>query len=116
MSKERQQSAKSKVKARKTKRASRKQAAEAAPSQNVAPFAVASDGTLLINVSSSDDALDAAHLEGRTLFIGAGLTEEEEQLARAILDNAGHEMRSRIMGALAKRRTGKERPAEKSHK
>jgi hypothetical protein len=114
MSKGRQQSAKPKVKAREVARVPHKQTAEAAPPQSLAPFAMASDGTLFINVSSVDDALAAAHLEGRPVFIGAGLTGDEEQLAREIFDNAGHEMRSRIMGARAKRRVAKEKPEEES--
>jgi hypothetical protein len=53
-----------------------------------------SDGTLLMNVDALDP-LDAAALEaeGRTLFIGAELRGEEASLARATLDDAGHDLR-----------------------
>lgn len=72
------------------------------PARNQAPFAVTSDGTLLLNVDALDP-LDAAALEaqGRTLFVGAELRGREASLAREILDNAGHDLRSRIAGALA---------------
>jgi hypothetical protein len=67
-----------------------------------APFAVTTDGKLLLNVDALDP-LDIATLEaqGRTLFIGAELQEHEDVLARRILDNAGHDVRSRIAGELA---------------
>jgi hypothetical protein len=73
---------------------------------------VTSDGTLLMNVDALDP-LDAAALEveGRTLFVGAELRGKEASLARATLDNAGHELRSRIVGALEASRVGKVEPA-----
>jgi hypothetical protein len=82
------------------------------PARNQAPYAVTSDGTLLMNVDALDP-LDAAALEadGRTLFVGAELRGREASLARAILDNAGHDLRSRIAGALAASRVGSVEPA-----
>jgi hypothetical protein len=89
------------------KRTSRKRAAEpseraARPARNQAPFAITNDGTLLLNVDALDP-LDVAALEaqGRTLFIGAELQEHEGVLAREMLDDAGHDLRSRIAGAIA---------------
>ena len=78
-----------------------------------APYAVASDGMMFINVStvgSREIDLDAVLLAGRPLFIGAGLTGKEESLARTILEDASHEMRARIVGAMLKKRPGKEKP------
>jgi hypothetical protein len=71
------------------------------PRRSQAPFAVTSDGTLLLNVDALDP-LDVAALEaqGRTIFIGAELQGHEGVLARRILDNVGHDVRSRIAGAL----------------
>lgn len=64
-----------------------------------APLAVATDGTVFINVNVLD-AIDHADLAGRRLFIGAALTTAESQTAREILDNAGHELRAKIAGRL----------------
>jgi hypothetical protein len=77
-----------------------------------APFAVTSDGTLLLNVDALDP-LDAAALEAddRTLFVGAELRGQEASLARATLDDAGHDLRSRIVGALEASRVGTAEPA-----
>jgi hypothetical protein len=70
------------------------------PARSPAPFAVTSDGALLINIDALD-AIDAGKLKGRTFFIGAELAEGEQQLARELLDGAGHELRSKIVWALA---------------
>jgi hypothetical protein len=70
------------------------------PARSEAPFAVTSDGALLINIDALD-AIDAERLEGRTFFIGAELAEGEQQLARELLDGAGHELRSKIVWAAA---------------
>jgi hypothetical protein len=75
-------------------------------SNSSAPFAVTSDGALLINIDALD-AIDAGKLEGRTFFIGAELAEGERELAREFLDGAGHELRSKIVWALAAHRAPK---------
>jgi hypothetical protein len=99
------------------KRTRRKQTAKPSgqgvrPARNQAPYAVTSDGTFLLNVDALDP-LDAAALEagGRTLFVGAELRGHEASLARAVLDNAGHDLRSKIVGALEASRAGTVEPA-----
>jgi hypothetical protein len=72
------------------------------PARSPAPFAITSDGAFLINIDALD-AIDAGRLEGRTFFIGAELAEGERELARKLLDGAGHELRSKIVWALAPR-------------
>jgi hypothetical protein len=76
------------------------------PARSEAPFAVTSDGALLINIDALD-AIDAETLQGRTFFIGAELAEGERELARKLLDSAGHELRSKIVWALAPNRASK---------
>jgi len=75
----------------------------AAVTQIDATFAVASDGTLLVNVSSLEDC----HLEGRPLFIGAKLTEAEVQTAAGRIENAARELQGSICGRLLKQQTPK---------
>jgi hypothetical protein len=70
------------------------------PARSEAPFAVTSDGAFLINIDALD-AIDAERLADRTFFIGAELAEGEQRLARELLDGAGHELRSKIVWALA---------------
>jgi hypothetical protein len=79
---------------------------DAAPARSPAPFAVTSDGAFLINIDALD-AIDAERLAGRTFFIGAELAEGERELARKLLDGAGHELRSKIVWTLAPRRAPK---------
>ena len=73
----------------------------AASTRSEAPFAVASDGTLLINVSS----LEGCDFEGRELFIGAKLTASERRTAFKRISHAAHELQSLIGGRLLKPRT-----------
>jgi hypothetical protein len=80
--------------------------ASGGPARSSAPFAITSDGALLINIDALD-AIDAERLAGRTFFIGAELAEGEQRLARELLDGAGHELRSKIVWALAPRRASK---------
>jgi len=92
------------------------QTAEQTQPRSEAPYAVASDGVMFINVStigSREIDLDEVLLAGRPLFIGAGLTEKEEHLARTILEDASHEMRARIVGAMLKKRPEKENQQNK---
>jgi len=75
----------------------------AAPLRSLDPFAVGTDGRFFINVNVLDE-ISPAFLAGRPLFIGAELTHDETRLAREIIDNAAHELRARIAGALLKPR------------
>jgi hypothetical protein len=77
--------------------------ASGGPARSSAPFAITSYGTLLINLDALDP-IDVARLQGRTFFIGAELAEGERELARQLLDGAGHELRSKIVWALTPRR------------
>lgn len=68
-----------------------------------APFAVATDGTLLINVGAVE-AIPLAKLRGRRLFIGAELFPVERRRIRFHLSELGDEMCAKLVGALRGRR------------
>lgn len=69
-----------------------------------APFALTSDGTLLVNVTTLTDATDlesvvrAARAEPRAVFIGVVMSPREATFAMARLDNAADEAVAGIVG------------------
>lgn len=73
------------------------------------PFAVTSDGTLFINVSTMTSETDfeavvrAAHEMRGTAFIGVALSATETEFALARLDNAADEAAARIAGQRRRR-------------
>ena len=68
--------------------------------RSAAPFAVTSDGVVLINVDALE-ALDGAVLSGRALFIGAELKGREKTLARQRLHDVADEVYAKLVGSLA---------------
>lgn len=86
----------------------------------LAPFAVTSDGAILINVAKLSTATDfasavrAAQEDNRPAFIGVMLSPEEAEFVMARLDNAAEETAARIAGQRGRRRRTRDRPtAEK---
>jgi hypothetical protein len=77
---------------------------------DLAPFAITSDGAILINVAAFagtedlDELVLAAKVQSRGVFVGVMLTSEEMDLAMARLDNAAAETAARIVGRRRKRR------------
>jgi hypothetical protein len=75
-----------------------------------APFAVTSDGTLLINVATLTKATDfesivrAAREEKAGVFIGVILRPMEARFAMARVENAADEAAARIVGERARLR------------
>ncbi len=74
------------------------------------PFAVTCEGSVYVNIDALS-ALGPEHIEGRKLFIGAELGRGERRIARALLDNAGHELGAKIAGPLGRRRAARAKPA-----
>lgn len=69
-----------------------------------APFALTTDGTLLVNVATLTNATDlesvvrAVQHETRAVFIGVVMSPQEATLAMARLDDAADEAAARIVG------------------
>ena len=75
----------------------------AAPEILDAPFAVATDGSVLLNVSQlrvggdAQHMLDLARSLGRPIFVGVKLTQEEVEQSLVQLDNAAAEIAARTV-------------------
>ncbi|HEY6559444.1 MAG TPA: hypothetical protein VI072_19300 [Polyangiaceae bacterium] len=81
-----------------------------APRLHTTPFALGSDGSLILNVASAFATRDIAAVirkaqkDGRPLFIGVVLTASERRAALRRLDNASAETAAQLSGAGAKAR------------
>ncbi len=79
------------------------------PSFSTAPLALASDGTILVNVAqlvTEDDleaVIDAAKKHQGPIFIGVPLTKAETKSALARMDDAAAEIAARIGGRRGRR-------------
>ena len=79
-----------------------------APRLHTTPFALGSDGSLILNVASAFATRDIAAVirqarkDGRPLFVGVVLTESEQGAALERLDNASAETAAQLAGAAAK--------------
>jgi hypothetical protein len=72
--------------------------ASAPPSARIsAPFALTSDGQVLMNVT----ACDGRHLKGRIRFEGVLMTPDEATLARETLTNAVFDAAGKVGGMMA---------------
>jgi uncharacterized protein GlcG (DUF336 family) len=79
-----------------------------APRLHTSPFALGSDGSLILNVASALATRDIAAVirqarkDGRPLFVGVVLSESEGRTALERLDNASAETAAQLSGARAK--------------
>jgi hypothetical protein len=86
-----------------------------APRLHTTPFALGSDGSLILNVASAFATRDIAAVirmaqkDGRPLFIGLVLTASERRAALRRLDNASAETAAQLSGAGAKARAPRRR-------
>ena len=75
-----------------------------------APLAIASDGTVLVNVGHSDGPsdpraiFDRAFAGGDSIFIGVAVRPKELAFIKRGIDNHGAELASRILGGRQRRR------------
>lgn len=80
-----------------------------APRLHITPFALGSDGSLILNVASAFATRDVAAVirkarkDGRPLFVGVVLTASERRAALSRLDNASAETAAQLSGAAEKR-------------
>ena len=86
----------------------------------LAPFAVASDGTVYVNVAhfQGDIAVmkiiqQARRLDG-VLFIGVAVTRQEKKMLALALDHAGTDAVARMVGARLRRARRSRRPSTRS--
>jgi hypothetical protein len=87
---------------------------------HTAPIALASDGSLILNLASAVATRDIAAIirkarrDGRPLFVGVVLSESEQRAAVSRLDNASAETAAQLSGSSVKGRAprGARRPAK----